>query len=282
MNFLNIQIDPILKETKLELFNQFDQEQKKMNNIINDLKQFAETHSNDSLTILFDTRPNQTITELNGLFSNFWFRFVICFKESKFYFVLSENTSGTENLNHESLHAFSQLLTTIYQDINVLHLVEEVQNFIKLARKVRNEINTIINSDDNQKFEYISKYLQKNFLIKNNSTNFNNEYMINFSFTKNLKSKKFLNYGTKQLFTLNVPKCSEKGFDCNIYTVEELTKEIYEKNSALFNLFQTSDKIFHITLFKSGIEKYYRLVFSPLCIHILYDKIKIIENIKNF
>ncbi len=188
MSFFKIKIEEQNEKYK-SILEDFNLQQNLMNDIFNQLENFAKNNSNEQILIQLSTKNDITeINDINELSLQFWFRFNIMIDSYTAYIILSEDNNGIHILNHQKLKLLIPTLLTMYEHFNIESIISQFESFVKTAQKIKKIQKDILNEEFNFKSEYVKHFLKNNFLDKNNTKK------IHFCFQKSTKNKSFERY----------------------------------------------------------------------------------------
>lgn len=267
MNAFNIQLNPILNKDYIEIVNKFYLQQNKINQILNEFENFSISNSKNDISITLELNKNK-VNQIKEL-SSTWFRFVISYQKSKVYFVLSKNINEFKDVDHTSFKVINNVINNIYSTFDIEKIISDYLDFINLSKKINKIINGLENKEFNSKVNYLTKYLQKNFLFTQDPN------YVHFPFTKSTSEKKIYNFGTKQLFSLKFPENKKWKF----INERLFLSEIESLNKDFFDIFPIN--IFSVVVDMNNLNCY-TVWCAGIDVNYFYEKIKTKEEIKNF
>lgn len=277
MSFFKIQIN-IPNEKYKSLVEEFYSQQNSMNDLFKKLEEFSKDNSIDPILIKLCTKNDITeIKDINDLSLQFWFRLNIQINSYTAYIVLSDDTNGIHEINHQRLKLLSPLILKLYDNFDIENIISQFLTFVKTAQKIKKIQKDFLNVDFNFKAEYVKKFLKKHFLNTEDSTK------LTFYFTKSTQLKAFLNYGNSSnpLISIKVPEDhTDFYFSKEKYTLDDFKI----LNQKIFDFFFPED--FFVIEFRRYNEnpygQHFKIRTNYINIDYIYEKAKLYSELENF
>lgn len=291
MRFFNIKISYELKKEKQILIQEFNNLQDKINTTLNSIKDYVDFISNEDLKVFIDSNVNE-VNKIDILIKKeFWIALKLKKDKYEIRFFLSEENITNHHNNYEIFKLFSSRINQILTDFNINNLIKDIDNLIKLSKKIEKYKDEIKNEEIKRKYKYVLKLL-KEINIKKIPSDF---LILKIYISKKIKEEKLSfrirsffdaeNSGESKLYIVPMLVLKKELAEEN-HTKESFKKIIIDNNKKLVDILgEDFFNVFSYRKSNSGIEVKklsYGLSFNDTSISEIYEKLNLKKELESF
>lgn len=291
MRFFNIKINYELKKEKQILIQEFNNLQDKINITLNSIKDYVDFISNKDLNIVLDSNVNE-VNKIDMLIKKeFWIALKLKKDKYEIKIFLSEENITNHHNNYEIFKLFTSKINQILTDFNINNLIKDIDNLIKLSKKIEKYKDEIKNEEIKIKYKYVLKLL-KEINIKKIPSDF---LILKLYISKKIKEEKLSfkirsffddeNSGKTKLYIVPMLVLKKEIAEEN-HTKESFKKIIIDNNKKLVDILgEDFFNVFSYRKSNSGIEVKklsYGLSFNDTSISKIYEKLNLKKELESF